>query len=482
MGDAALSESFRMLGSFFPPELSPDYLIALIGPMLETLGLAFGAMTLAFAFSLPLGVAVGIRLRGAPLLVTALSLFRAVPDLTLAIFCVILFGIGTGAGMAALVIYYTASVAKVFADLISTAPRQPLDALSATGASRLQVALYGLLPLTRDDLLSYGAFAFECALRAAVIVGAVGGGGIGAELTGSLAAFDFQRASTLILLLVILIATLDRVALWLRAHPRWLFALAPLGLFAAWRYGPDFFALEHAVGVLADMFPPQLSAAAITRLPQLVWETVWMAVAGTLGAAMCGLLAAIAASRKLSPIWLRSPVRRLLEVLRTVPEVVLGLVLVALVGVGPLAGAWALGLHSFGSLARLFADALDTAPDRPQQAIASTGAASIAVACYATIPLALGPMAAHLLFRLEWNLRMATVLGLIGAGGVGQALYEAQQLFFYNEALAYVLVIAALILFTDQLSAWLRARLRMTHSELRTPRMACMAPIVKRAI
>ena len=468
-----MHDSWLLLRSFFPPDLSLAYLRALVGPVLDTLGLAFGAMTLAFLISLPLALAVGAKLRGARLIVLALSVFRAVPDLTLAILCVILFGIGTGAGLAALVLYYTAALAKVFADLMETAPRQPLRALQATGASRLQIALYGLLPLTRDDLLSYGAFAFECALRASIIIGAVGGGGIGVELAGSLSAFDFQRASTLIILLVVLIAGLDRVTLWLRRHPRWLLPLLPLGLLAAWVSGPDFFALGHALRVFADMVPPHLDGADVVSLPRLVWETVWMALAGTLAAGIAGLVAALGASHKLSPGWLRFAVRRFLELLRAVPEVVWGLVLVAVVGLGPVAGAWALGLHSFGSLGRLFADCLDNAPDQPQRAIATTGASPLAVAIYATIPLSLDPMLTHLLFRLEWNMRMSSVLGLIGAGGIGQALYEAQQLFFYREAFAYVLVTAALILLTDQLSSRLRARIRVPSAERPLTRDAC---------
>lgn len=470
-----MHDSWDLLRTFFPPDLSPAYLAALIRPVLETLGLAFGAMTLAFLVSLPLGIAVGARLRGARLLVTGLSIFRAVPDLTLAILCVILFGIGTGAGLAALALYYTAAVAKVFADLLETAPERPVEALRATGASRLQVALYGLLPLTRDDLMSYGAFAFECALRASIIVGAVGGGGIGVELAGSLAAYDFQRASTLILLLVLLVAALDRLAEALRRHPRWLLPLALPGLVAAWHYGPNFIAVGHALRVAGDMVPPELSPKALANLLRLVWETVWMALAGTLGAAAAGLLAALAASRKLSPSWLGFAVRRILELFRTIPELVWGLVLVALAGIGPAAGAWALGLHSFGSLGRLFADSLDAAPEQPQHAIAGTGASPIAVACYATVPLAKGAILTHLLFRLEWNLRMATVLGLIGAGGIGQALYEAQQLFFYREAFAYVLVTAALVLVTDHLGARLRARIRLPRGVRPLPRPACNA-------
>ena len=455
-----MSNSLVLLKSFFPPDLSLAYLGELVSPLLATLGLAFGAMSVAFLLSVPLAIAVRVRLPGARVLVTTLSLFRAIPDLTLAIFCVILFGIGPGAGLIALILYYTAAVTKVFADLLETAPARPLDALGATGASRTQLASYGLLPLTRSDLFAYGSFAFECALRSSVIVGAVGGGGIGAELIGSITGFDFQRASTQILLLVLLLAGLDRLAAWLKTRPRALLVFLTLGLASAWIYGPNFFAFRHALSVFAEMFPPHLPPEAVASLPKLIFETVWIALAGTVVAAAFGLLAAIAASSTLSPWWIRMPTRRILELVRTIPEVVWALVLVAVVGVGPVAGAWALGLHSFGSFGRLFADTLDSAPRQPQYAIAITGARRFLVALYATFPLSIGPMLTHLLFRFEWNLRMATVLGLIGAGGVGQALYEAQQLFFYDRVLAYIVVTAVLILVCDYAGARLRAQIR----------------------
>ena len=146
------------------------------------------------------------------LLCPGLAAIRAVPDLTLAILCVILFGIGPGAGLLALAIYYTAVVTKIFADIVRTAPRGPLYALGSTGASRIQMALFGVIPLKRTDLLSYGSYEFESALRASIVVGAVGGGGLGGELVGSLAAFDFPRVTTQILLLVAVVAILDQVA------------------------------------------------------------------------------------------------------------------------------------------------------------------------------------------------------------------------------------------------------------------------------
>jgi phosphonate transport system permease protein len=119
-----------------------------------------------------------------------------------------------------------------------------------------------------------------------------------------------------------------------------------------------------------------------------------------------------------------------MEVLRTVPEMVWGLILITVAGVGPVAGAVALGIHSTGCPARLFAETLENVPPAPPRALAAIDAPRLTVTAYAVLPLSIEPFAVHALFRLEWNLRMATVMGLIGAGGIGQAPYDAQQLFF----------------------------------------------------
>ena len=140
------------ISAFFPPDLRPSYLLALAPSVVETIGLSFGAMFAAFLISLPLGLFAALNLRGSRALLLALGALRAVPDLTLAILAVILFGVGPGAGLAALCVYYAAGMAKMFADLLRTAPEAPLAALRAVGASRLQTALFGLLPLKRDDL------------------------------------------------------------------------------------------------------------------------------------------------------------------------------------------------------------------------------------------------------------------------------------------------------------------------------------------
>lgn len=448
----------QLLLSFLPPDLSPAYLLALAPAVLQTVGLAFGAMFLAFCVSLPLGVIAALRLPSARILLAVLGAVRAIPDLTLAILSVVLLGLGPGAGLVALALYYTAGVAKMFAEILSTAPEAPQRALRAAGASRLQTALFGLVPLKRADLIGYAAYEFECALRASVVVGAVGGGGLGSELLGSLAALDYGRATTQILLLVLLAAAFDAGAARVRRDPRWLLALAPLGLAAVIAYAPRMFALGHALEVFARMWPPALPARAWAELPQRIGETLWMAGAGSGGAVAVALIAAPTSARNIAPAWVAWPIRRLMELMRAVPEVVWGLVLISTAGVGPAAGAWAMGIHSAGCLTRLFADALENAPVAPQRALTAAGASPLGVFAYGAAPLAAGPMAAHALFRFEWNLRIATVLGVIGAGGVGQALYEAQQLFFYRQMLAYILLTWLIIAAFDRLSRTLRRR------------------------
>jgi phosphonate transport system permease protein len=227
--------------------------------------------------------------------------------------------------MLALALYYTAVVAKMFADILRTAPSGPLNGLAATGATRLQTALFGLLPLTSADLLTYGAYELESAVRASIIVGAVGGGGLGSKLVGSLSALDFRSVTTQVLLLVATVSILDQVSVFVRRRPALLLPLLPVGILAVVATAPRLVALRHAADVFAQMLPPRLGPDDWSELPRLLWETVWMAVAGTAGAVVAALPAGIAAARGVvAPIWIAWPVRRVMEVLRTVPEVVWG--------------------------------------------------------------------------------------------------------------------------------------------------------------
>jgi phosphonate transport system permease protein len=433
------------------------------GPLLETVEIAAGAMLFALAIGLALAVIIGARLPGSRLLYSLLIALRSIPDLTVAILCVMIVGIGPGAGMLAIAIYYGAAMGKVGGDLFLSADPGPVESLRATGASSLTVAFYGLLPLRLKDLLTYGAYDFECAMRAAVIVGAVGAGGLGTELVSAINQYDYRQITTLVILLVMLIAVFDAVASLVRRYPAMLLGFAVGGAFSAWINRPQMFAFSHTLEVLTRMWPPHLSQRQVFELPSLLGETLAIALGGTALAVGFALPLGALAARNLAPAFFHFPARRTLEFLRAVPEVVWGLLLVCAAVIGPRAGILALALHSTGVFGKLYAESIENVAPEPVMALEATGGARIVIAGFGLLPLAFPPMAIHTLFRFEWNIRAAAIVGMIGAGGIGQALYNSQQLMFYDQTLAYVLITAALVLVVDFVNTQLRKRWKITE-------------------
>ena len=460
---SGLDSLVSLLRQFFPPDFSWSYIRAEMVPLFETLEIAAGAMFLALIIGLLVSLIIGARLPGSRVLYALLTSFRSIPDLTLAILCVVLVGLGPAAGTLALTLFYSAAMGKIFADLFSSADPGPVEALLATGARRSMVAFYGLLPLRLKDLLSYGGYEFESAIRASVIVGAVGAGGIGTELVGCLNMTDYHRATTLILMLVVLIASVDLLVWQVRKHPRLLLALAAFGAAAAWHHWPHLIVARQAWETFRTMVPPQLPVEALRQVPVLVGETLLIATGGTLLGMIWALPLGVAAARNISPAFISFPVRRLLEALRAVPEIIWGLVLVGVAGLGPRLGILALGLHSAGSLGKLYAESLENVAPEPVMAMTATGGSTLSIAGFAVLPLAFAPMTVHTLFRFEWNMRAATIVGMIGAGAIGGALFNAQQLFFYRQMMAYVLITWAMIMTVDALSVRLRKYWRVSE-------------------
>jgi phosphonate transport system permease protein len=453
---SSLETLSSLLKQFFPPDLSRAYLWAERGPLLETVEIAAGAMLFALAIGMALALIIGARLPGSRLLYSFLVSLRSIPDLTMAILCVVIVGIGPGAGMLAIAIYYGAAMGKVGGDLFLSADPGPVESLRATGAGPLTVAFYGLLPLRLKDLLTYGAYDFECAMRAAVIVGAVGAGGLGTELVSAINQYDYQHISTLVILLVLMIALFDALASLARKYPAMLLGFAVGGAFSAWINRPQMFAFSHTVEVLRRMWPPYLPEKQVFELPSLIGQTLAIALGGTALAVVFALPLGALAARNLAPAFLHFPARRLLEFLRAVPEVVWGLLLVCAAVIGPRAGMLALALHSTGVFGKLYAESIENVAPEPVMALETTGGARIAIAGFGLMPLAFPPMAIHTLFRFEWNIRAAAIVGMIGAGGIGQALYNSQQLMFYRQTLAYVLITGALVLVVDFANTQLR--------------------------
>ena len=209
---------------------------------------------------------------------------------------------------------------------------------------------------------------------------------------------------------------------------------------------------------IAEMANPERSSAFLARLGIATLETLAMSAVGTLLAAVGGLLLALPASRVpglASSVW-RAPTRWLLNVLRSIPELVWAALLLISAGLGPLAGTLALALHTTGVLGRLFAEAIENAPDGPAFALRAQGVPAGRVFLYATLPVALPQLLSYTLYRWENNIRAAAVLGVVGGGGLGQMLSFHMGLFHMRETGSILLATILLVALVDLLSTLAR--------------------------
>ncbi|MBA1231901.1 phosphonate ABC transporter, permease protein PhnE [Pseudomonas viridiflava] len=202
---------------------------------------------------------------------------------------------------------------------------------------------------------------------------------------------------------------------------------------------------------------PDLSAGHLQAIGKGALETLAMSALGTLLSVIGGLLLALPAAGRLG--WpLRSLSRLLLNALRAIPELVWAVLMVLAAGLGPNAGTLALALHTTGVLGRLFAEALENTPPEPAAAIRLQGGSAWQAFCYGTLPNLWPQLLAYTLYRWENNIRMASILGFVGAGGLGQMLYVSLSLFQEAQASTVILAMLMLVFAVDALSSWSRQR------------------------
>lgn len=216
--------------------------------------------------------------------------------------------------------------------------------------------------------------------------------------------------------------------------------------------------LPRLAGWIARSWPPDLSE--IDVLARRGLETVAMATVGvSFGAIIAAPLCLLAARNiGVSPL-LALPARWLLNALRGIDSFVFALIFVAAVGLGPFAGVLGVALHTAGSIAKLWAETIETTEPGPVEAARMSGAGRLRVFLHAQLPDALPQLSSILLYMWEFNVRASTVLGVVGAGGIGQELKNSVDLLQFDRVLTILLVILAMVTAIDQLSAWLRRRL-----------------------
>ena len=435
-----------------------------------------------------------------------LGFLRAVPDLIWGLLFVVAVGLGPLAGVLALAVSYGGLLGRVYADVFEDVDSRALEALHAAGATRTQVFLRAIWPQAKPSTVAYTLYLLECCARSASVLGFIGAGGIGYEINLSMRLFEYGQVLTLILALVALVASTDFFSRYWR---RRLHANAPAGSLAyqnienersfrnhAGRrtramvivliaavatsfYLTGFFTstraglLSRIVRFAGEMFPPELDPVFLRSLAAPLIQTIGISVMGTLTGIAIGAVLSLpatttlvfagedeAGSRSLLGRAARAFVyyatRLALNVLRSIPELVWALMCILVVGLGQFGGTLAVGLHTGGVLGKLYAETLEEVPARPVEALRATGAQPLQILLWGIWPQARPTLVSYTVLRWEMNLRVSTVLGLVGGGGLGQAIYNNIQLGFYSRITTIVAIIYVLVIMTD----WLGDRLR----------------------
>jgi phosphonate transport system permease protein len=204
----------------------------------------------------------------------------------------------------------------------------------------------------------------------------------------------------------------------------------------------------------SEFFPPDFHDWRIYLQEMIV--TVHIAVWGTVLSIVCAVPFGLMSAENIVPSWVYQPVRRLMDACRAINEMVFAMLFIVAVGLGPFAGVLALWVHTTGVLAKLFAEAVEAIDPRPVEGVRATGANALEEILYGVIPQVLPLWISYSLYRFESNVRSASVLGIVGAGGIGVILHEVIRGFEYAQTAAVLLIIIVSVTLIDLISARIR--------------------------
>lgn len=456
------------------------------------------------------------RLAARALIVVA----RAVPDVVLAILFFRLFGFGAVTGVLAMGLHSVGMVAKLYGDAVEQIDEGPRQALRAAGASRLQELTGGVLPQVLPAFVATAMHRLDINLRISVILGFVGVAGIGQDLAHALGRLDYQRGMALAVVVLVLCVVIELASVAVRrallphtdqrptgitgltarlrrrapgmagephaavdpraasaaarasarVSPPWtpsrvrraLYALVTVAVLAgSVGYSlADFTGFADSgrgpLGALALFWPPETGGIG-ERLLQGLLVTVQIAFAATLLGLVLALPVGVLAARNVAPHHRVGQACRMFVVLvRGVPELILAIVLVVMIGLGPVAGTLALAIGAVGLLGKLVADSVEEVDPGPEHALRATGASRVQVFFGATLPQALPAFVGHAMYQLDVNIRSATVLGIVGAGGIGYELLNAARVLEFGVVTLITLMVFGVVLAVELVAVWLR--------------------------
>jgi phosphonate transport system permease protein len=444
---------------------------------------------------------------------------RSVPDLVFAIVFVEAIGIGVLPGVLALGFHSVGMLGKLFAESIEQVPTEPREAVTATGAGRMQNVATSVVPQVLPSFSSITLYRLDINLRSSVILGWVGAGGIGFELNQYMDTLQFQESVGIVLVIFALIVIVEVISATIRRSL--IGSDAPVTSAAAGlprrpsmgdrivrvigrsangedmpafdrqRVRPPWtrervqrlcFSCGAVVVVVVSLWVAKINPLqAITSLRQ-IWDTVKLyfppnfttdradLITGTLQSASVAMVATtigfllavpigLLAARNVADKWIYRAARGFLVVVRAVPELILAIIFVVAVGLGLVAGAFALIVGTVGFMSKLVADSIEEVPPMPREAVLSAGATRLQETATSVVLPATPTLVGSGLYMLDVNFRSSTVLGLVGAGGIGFILFQSVEILAYRTTGAVIVSTFAVVLVIEIVTNWVRKHL-----------------------
>lgn len=502
----------RVGGLSFPEPADLAWLIAL------TVGLVLVGTLLAAVLSVPIAYLAasnttpGNGWRVAARFVGVLT--RALPDVVLAMAFVLMYSLGTLPGILAIGIHSIGMISKMFADAIEQIDEGPRLAIRAAGGSKMQEFASGILPQVLPSWVATVLHRNDINLRGSVVLGYVGVAGLGLEMSYAFKSLNYGKGLGIALVIFILCVAMEIVSSLVRGamlgqqrqtrswidriiHPRLRDATgASTTARPAWAASPqtavrrpwtaervrntsgiivavlvvigsvvvsqinwlDFFTFWAKLPeVAAKFWPPSFGSYEASAMIAAMRDTVAIALAATVLTLLPSLiLGSLAASNVAPGPGARGVARFLLVGIRGIPELILAIVLVVITGLGAQAGVIALAIGGIGLLGKLIADSLEEVDRGPERALRAVGATRLQTYTSATVPQGMQALIGHSFYMLDTNIRAATILGIVGGGGVGYYLLNASQGSRYETVTAIVLMILVTVLVVEGLAMWMR--------------------------
>ncbi len=468
------------------------------GSMIETI--AMGLMATIFSTILAIPVSflaahnIMSRVPGGTIIYyvtrTVLNIVRAIDTIVWGLVVIVWVGLGSFAGVMALTIHGIAALGKLFSEEIEHIDTGPVEAVTATGANLIQTIRYAVVPQLVPSFLSYTLLRWDINMRSATVIGFVAGGGIGFFVIETVRLGGYQQYAAALWTVAVVIILVDYISeRWrsgiLRDQPptdnrgsrpvlrtlRTGFYVIVAVLVFAYCWNLTGLSIRGLLNpgknfgrLLLDFISLDLSADVLTVVFQQMLVTIFQAMlATTIGAAIALPFSFLAAKnltgRSRLLIWLYYVARAILNILRSIEALLYVVIFVFWVGIGPFAGMLALAVTSFALIGKLFSEAIENIDTGPIEAVTATGADRLQMISYAILPQIVPPFVSYLLYQWDINIRMATIIGFAGGGGIGLTLTTFFGSLQYHKAGTVVAFIVVVVAVMDFASAKLRQSL-----------------------